>query len=1764
MAMPAVGSYGLRVLSPTMLELTLIHTKAKEASTVSQWNFVSNGSFAAPSTSQFVVTANGQTIGVQAVGFKRRPLYAPLNYRDLRISSQIYLRLSSAIADGQTVTVKNPSGNLWSAVNDYTTTADPLRFNPAIHVNGEGYMPNNVKKAMVGYYLGNMGEMSIPVGGGFRIVAVSNGAVVHTGALTLRRDVGYSYTPTPYQQVYEADFSAFKTPGEYRLQVPGMGASFAFMIDEGIAATFARGYGLGLYHQRCGHANDYPHSRHQKGACHRKLVLVPDMTFTAVNNTLASVTGDFANSQTGAPQLKDVNSSLYPFINKTAFDASGGHHDAGDYSRYTINVAQLAHSLMFAVDSFQGVAALDNLGLPESGDGISDVMQTAKWELDFLARLQDADGGFYFLVYPKNRRYEDNVSLTGTDLGDDLVVFPKTTAATAASVAALAQAASSPKFKAAFPNEAADYLAKAKKGWQFLENAWAKYGRAGAYQKITHYGNEFRDRDEIAWAACEMFLATGEAKYHTELTSRFDPADPNTRRWSWWRLFEGYGCAVRSYAFAARSGRLPANSLNAAYLAKCEAEIIAAGDDQVKYVKDSAYANPFPTWNKPYRSAGWFMSVEQTYDLATAYQLSPKQDYIDATIGAINYEAGCNPLNMGFMTGVGWKRQRETVNQYAANDRRVLPPSGIPIGSVWPGTPNIWQYGSELNSLVFPTDSTSSNDMFAPYEKWTDTFHVATEMVNPQQARGLGATAWLMAQTPKKTQAWKSATATITGLPASVAANQKITIGLSAPGVDLSNATIVWEARDQEPTPGAQFTFAAKNTGPQWVEAEALLPDGRRVFAKADFNATTATDTAPNSFLSARLAVSQDMVALYHLDNSLADAVGKQSALSKTANAAFDNSNLGWMQDRSGANLHFFDVGDQASVAIPFADTWANDTQAIVVDAMIYVNAFKGFNKANATILSLERNWNAFMELREDMYAGPVFRLGSANTIGSAQVTPALTKNVWHHLRMRIDKSGYTVRINGQTLATIASSDLNNWSANGPATLKFGNFDGWIDEVVVRHVRTSYPDDGGGSTPSNTPPTVALTSPGNGASFTAGNSITLNATAADTDGSISKVEFFQGSTKLGEDTTSPYSFTWNSVPAGNYSLTAKATDNAGATTTSSAASITVAAATIVATPVFTPNGGTHTDSVTVTLSTATSGATIRYTTNGSTPTATSQAYSAPFTLTSTSTVKSIAILNGTSSAVASASFTITTGGSGGGTPVTGTQAIFVKSDTTTRGTWKGVYGAEGFNVINETVQYPSYSQVTVTGKADWTWQWSTTDVKGLQKASSSTDRILALWYSASSFTVDVNITDGKAHRMSLYFVDWDNLGRAQTVEVLDANTGAVLNSQTMSAFSSGKYLSWDVAGKVKVRITRTAGSNAVLNGMFFDAAALTNQPPVNQAPTVAVTSPSNGASFVAGANITLSANATDADGTISKVEFFAGATKLGEKTSSPYSFTWSNVSAGTHSLTARATDNAGATTTSAAVSISVTNPVVVGNKAMFLKADITTRGNWKGVYGDDGYNIISDTVKAPTYGKAIPSGKTNWVWQESTSDINGLQKANSDDRILSAWCAENSFNVDVNITDGQMHRLALYFCDWDKRGRVQTIEILDGTTGVVINRRTIKNFSTGRYLTYNISGNVRVRVTRIGPSNAIMNGLFFDGPSTKLTTLTTPTAESLTGSEFTVDLNGEIGNTYVVQRSNDLTNWQAISTNLLAETSFQVVDKNATAKACFYRAIPIE
>lgn len=159
------------------------------------------------------------------------------------------------------------------------------------------------------------------------------------------------------------------------------------------------------------------------------------------------------------------------------------------------------------------------------------------------------------------------------------------------------------------------------------------------------------------------------------------------------------------------------------------------------------------------------------------------------------------------------------------------------------------------------------------------------------------------------------------------------------------------------------------------------------------------------------------------------------------------------------------------------------------------------------------------------------------------------------------------------------------------------------------------------------------------------------------------------------------------------------------------------------------------------------------------------------------------------------------------------RVTFVGLDTSTQGNWKGVYGSDGYNVINDSSSYPAYATVTPSGNMSYTWNSAPSDTRALQRGG--TGRIAACWYNGSSFNVALVQTDNKPHQLAFYCLDWDSATRVQTVNVLDSVTGAVLNSQTVTNFNGGQYVIWNILGNATINFTRTGTANAVLSGIFF-------------------------------------------------------------------------------------------------------------------------------------------------------------------------------------------------------------------------------------------------------------------------------------------------------------------------------------------------------------
>jgi predicted phage tail protein len=336
--------------------------------------------------------------------------------------------------------------------------------------------------------------------------------------------------------------------------------------------------------------------------------------------------------------------------------------------------------------------------------------------------------------------------------------------------------------------------------------------------------------------------------------------------------------------------------------------------------------------------------------------------------------------------------------------------------------------------------------------------------------------------------------------------------------------------------------------------------------------------------------------------------------------------------------------------------------------------------------------------------------------------------------------------------------------------------------------------------PANQLPTASLAA--SGAPYTAPATVSLTASASDPENQMGRVEFYNGSSLLGTDTTAPYSMTWSNVAAGTYSLTAVAYDAAGQSGHSAPVSITVAAA--------------GNKPPTVSLTAPANGAT----------------FTAP---------ASIAI------------------------------------------------SASASDPENQLARVDFYNGSTLLG------------------------------------------SDTSAP----YSFTWSNV-------------------------SAGTYALSAIARDAGGLTKQSAAVSVTVSG-------------ANQPPTVSLTAPATGASFVAPASITISANASDPENQLSRVDFYNGSTLLGSDTSAPYSFAWSNVAAGTYSLTAIARDAAGLTKQSAAVSVTVSAATAPPKGVTFqASADHATVTSYKVEVFAAGVNTTTGTaLSSIDVGKPTPNSNND-------------------------------------------------------------------------------------------------------------------------------------------------------------------------------------------------
>ena len=378
----------------------------------------------------------------------------------------------------------------------------------------------------------------------------------------------------------------------------------------------------------------------------------------------------------------------------------------------------------------------------------------------------------------------------------------------------------------------------------------------------------------------------------------------------------------------------------------------------------------------------------------------------------------------------------------------------------------------------------------------------------------------------------------------------------------------------------------------------------------------------------------------------------------------------------------------------------------------------------------------------------------------------------------------------------------------------------------------------------NNPPFVSITAPAENATYNAGDNILITADASDLDGTLTKVEFYENGTKLGETTTSPYNFTWTKAPAGYHVLTAVATDNNADFSSSMPVEIFING-----------TGGSLSGSVALppdNLDLSAEG---------------TADWAHWGLMTNSSFDHKAGVVQQISDLT-----------------ILGTNELQQYSDNLTAYSWSD--GTPTFSATNSTTGVFIFGVTNgfqIRAPADTTLRRLKVYV-GLYGAKGNFQAYLSD-FSGQAFT-DTSLDNVFDNSYAVYTLDYAAASSGQTL---------IIQYKALTLYD------FDF-GNVTLQAATLVGTNSVLP---------------NNPPAVAITSPTNGASFYAPAAISIMANASDSDGMVKMVEFFQGSTKLGERTNSPYTFVWSNVVSGAYSLTARATDNLGATATSASVDIAV-------------------------------------------------------------------------------------------------------------------------------------------------------------------------------------------------------------------------------------------------------
>lgn len=526
------------------------------------------------------------------------------------------------------------------------TSPDNEKAASAIKINQLGFVPEQQKHALI---TGFPEELAVSENTTFEIKDADDNKTVYTGSLILSSE----FEPVDSgEKIYKALFNDLNKPGEYYLSLPGtdIDDSPVFMVAEDVYDSLLVDSARYFYYQRQGidleadYASEYPRA---------------DLTPQDANAV-------FASGKSGT------------------LDVTKGWYDAGDFGKYVNAGATAVSDLFWAYEMFPDIFTDEQFNIPESGNNIPDLLDEARWELEWMLKMQDqSSGGFYPRV-----QSDDDKDITERIVKDQ---NGTTTDDTACAAAVLAHAYIIYKdIDSAFANQC---LIAAEDGWTFLEsNPDNIISPSGPY-------NISDDSADRLWAAASLFRATGYEKYHDYFKQHYQIIFDNKFE-DEYAYANGWG----DMWLAANFMYLKAENNNPEAVEWIEREFDIWLDTIYKRYNENPWNNAIVSGNYFWGINMQLLNVPMAVYIFNHIMEKDTSSAEEMIYDSLNWILGTNPLRLSFVSGYGEDSAEKIFSNIYNNDGK----DGIPAGYM-PGGPNTFE-GEGLSNFAAKCYIHSSGD----------------------------------------------------------------------------------------------------------------------------------------------------------------------------------------------------------------------------------------------------------------------------------------------------------------------------------------------------------------------------------------------------------------------------------------------------------------------------------------------------------------------------------------------------------------------------------------------------------------------------------------------------------------------------------------------------------------------------------------------------------------------------------------------------------------------------------------------------------------------------------------------------------------------------------------------------------------------------------------------------------------------------------------------------------------------------------------------